>query len=51
MNNEEYVKWSERALEYGIQVTKDVDIVEQNRKLFYHAVGVERNYSQETNNV
>ncbi|MDL1983066.1 MAG: glycosyltransferase [Deltaproteobacteria bacterium] len=35
MNNEEYVKWSERAWEYGLQVTKDDKVVEQNRRLFY----------------
>jgi glycosyltransferase involved in cell wall biosynthesis len=34
INNDEYVKWSERALEYGLQVTKDDGVVEQNRKLF-----------------
>jgi glycosyltransferase involved in cell wall biosynthesis len=38
MNNEEYVKWSERARVYGMQVTRDDGVVEQNRKLFYHAV-------------
>ena len=35
MNNEEYVKWSERAWEYGLQVTKDDKVVEQNRRLFH----------------
>lgn len=34
MNNEEYVKWSERAREYGLGVTKDDGVVEQNRELF-----------------
>ena len=34
MNNEEYVKWSERARGYGLMVTKDDGTVEQNRKLF-----------------
>ena len=34
MNDYEYVKWSERAWEYGFQVTKDDGVVEQNRKLF-----------------
>ena len=38
MNNEEYVKWSEGAWGYGMQVTRDDGVVEQNRKLFYHAV-------------
>jgi glycosyltransferase involved in cell wall biosynthesis len=35
MNNDEYVKWSERAKSYGLQVTKHDGVVEQNRKLFY----------------
>ena len=34
MNNEEYVKWSEKARGYGLGVTKDDGVVEQNRKLF-----------------
>ena len=34
MNNNEYVKWSERARGYGLQVTKDDGVVEQNRGLF-----------------
>ena len=34
VNDEEYVKWSERARKYGIGVTKDDGVVEQNRKLF-----------------
>jgi len=34
MNNEEYVKWSERARVYGLGVTKDDGVVEQNRKFF-----------------
>ena len=34
MNNEEYVKWSERARGYGMQVTRDDGVVEQNRLLF-----------------
>lgn len=38
MNNEKYVEWSEKAREYGLAVTKDDGVVEQNRKLFYHAV-------------
>ena len=37
MNDEEYVKWPERAREYGLQVTKDDGVVEQNRQLFYQA--------------
>ena len=35
MNNEEYVKWSERAREYGIGITKDDGVVERNQQLFY----------------
>lgn len=35
MENAEYLKWSEKALEYGLQVTRDDGVVEQNRKLFY----------------
>jgi len=34
MNNDKYVKWSESALEYGLGVTQDDKVVEQNRKLF-----------------
>ncbi len=37
MNDEEHVKWSKRAMEYGIRVTKDDGVVAQNRKLFYQA--------------
>jgi len=37
MNDEEYVKWSEKAQSYGLQVTKDNGVVEQNRELFYQA--------------
>lgn len=40
MNDEEFVKWSERAKEYGLQVTKDDGVVEQNRQLFYKAMGL-----------
>jgi len=38
MDQDEYVKWSERAREYGLQVTKDDGVVEQNRRLFYKTV-------------
>lgn len=34
MNDEEYVKWSERAWKYGIQVSQDEKTVDQNRALF-----------------
>ena len=40
MNDEEYVKWSERARAYGLGVTKDDGVVEQNRQLFYKAMGL-----------
>lgn len=35
MDNDEYVKWSERARKYGLGVTRDDKVVEQNRRLFY----------------
>ena len=35
MNNDKYVKWSESAQSYGLQVTKDDGVVEQNRNFFY----------------
>lgn len=34
MDNAEYVKWSERARAFGLQVTKDNKTVERNRNLF-----------------
>ena len=34
VNDEEYVKWSERARKYGIGVTKDDGVVARNRRLF-----------------
>ena len=43
MDNTEYVKWSERAWEYGLQVTKDDGVVEQNRQLFQRAVNMMSN--------
>jgi len=36
MNQEEHAKWSRRAWEYGIQITQDDKVVEQNRQLFYY---------------
>ena len=51
MDNGEHKKWSERALKYGLQVTKDDGVVEQNRKLFYKAVDMMSNHSQEKMNV
>jgi glycosyltransferase involved in cell wall biosynthesis len=43
MNDEEYVKWSERARVYGLQVSQDDKVVEQNRQLFHYAVGMRSN--------
>ena len=40
MDDVEYVKWSERARMYGLAVSKDSEVVEQNRNLFNHAVGL-----------
>jgi len=37
MDQNEYTKWSKRALEYGCRVAQDDKIVEQNRQLFYKA--------------
>lgn len=34
MNQDEYVKKSEKARGYGLEVTKDVRTVEMNRRLF-----------------
>ena len=40
MNNDEYMKWSEKALGYGLGGTRDDGVVEQNRRLFMnHRVG------------
>lgn len=38
MNDEEYMKWSERAREYGVNVSRDDNVVKQNLQLFYKAV-------------
>lgn len=51
MNDEEYVKWSERARAYGLQVTKDDGVVEQNRGLFQRAVNMVSNNRQGKINV
>jgi len=51
MNNLEYMKWSDRAREYGFQMTKDDKVVEQNRQLFHYAVGMMRKRGQEKMNV
>jgi len=40
MNSEEYVKLCERARDKGIQILQDEKVVEENRRLFYHAVSV-----------
>ncbi len=37
MDNTEYVRWSERAREYGLMMSQDEEVVEQNRQLFYTA--------------
>ena len=39
MNDEEYVKWSERTRKYGLGVIKDDGVVEQNRRLFHKMSG------------
>lgn len=39
IDQEEHVKWSERTREYGMQVTRDDRVVEQNRQLFHYACG------------
>lgn len=51
MDGKEYVKWSERAREYGVRVTKDDKTVEQNCQLFHHAVGMMSNRRQGEMNV
>lgn len=38
MSNEDYIKWSRNAREYGIQITKDGNAVSQNRALFQQAI-------------
>jgi hypothetical protein len=43
MNNEEYLKWSRKAQEYGFNVLHDDEAVSQNRKLFQYAVGLASN--------
>jgi glycosyltransferase involved in cell wall biosynthesis len=37
MDQDEYGKWSARARAYGVEVTKDDEVVEQNRKLFFES--------------
>jgi glycosyltransferase involved in cell wall biosynthesis len=51
MDGEEYSKLSGQVMEYGIQVTKDDKIVEQNRQLFRHALSAMSNNSWEKFNV
>lgn len=51
MDQNEHAEWSRRAREYGLQVTKDDGTVEKNRQLFYHAVDMMNNHSQEKTNV
>jgi len=40
MDQNEYTKWSSRAREYGLLVSQDDGIVEQNRKLFCNALQI-----------
>ena len=47
MNDEVYVKWSERAWAYGLWVSRNDETVEQNRHLFFHAVGMMSNHGWE----
>lgn len=47
MNDEVYVKWSERAWAYGLGVSRNDETVEQNRHLFFHAVGMMSNHGWE----
>jgi glycosyltransferase involved in cell wall biosynthesis len=47
MNDEVYVKWSERAWAYGLGVSRNDETVEQNRHLFFHAVGMMNNHGWE----
>jgi len=49
MENSEYLKWSERVREYGIQVTHNDKVVEQNRQLFYKAVDMMNNSQKKMN--
>jgi glycosyltransferase involved in cell wall biosynthesis len=49
MNGLEYVKWSERAREYGFGVTKDDGVVEMNRRLFYDTVQMSNNKQRKMN--
>lgn len=51
MDGEEYSKLSGQVMEYGIQVTKDDKVVEQNRQLFRHALSAMSNNSWEKMNV
>lgn len=47
MDREEYIKWSEKAREYGLGVTKNDGVVEQNCRLFQYAYGILSNRRQE----
>ena len=46
-NNEEQMKFSECVQRYGRQVLENEGVVEQNRQLFYHAVGMKNNDDRE----
>lgn len=43
MDQDEHAKWSKRAREYGLQVSQDDKVVEQNRQFFQHVLGVMSN--------
>jgi len=43
MDQDEHAKCSKRAREYGLQVSQDDKVVEQNRQLFHYAVGMRNN--------
>jgi glycosyltransferase involved in cell wall biosynthesis len=43
MDQDEHAKWSKRARKYGLQVSQDDKVVEQNRQLFHYTVGMRSN--------
>ncbi|RII00611.1 hypothetical protein B9J77_02485 [candidate division NPL-UPA2 bacterium Unc8] len=51
MEQEEHVKWSEKAMMYGLGVAKDDGVVEQNRQLFHYTVNMMKSRGQEETNV
>lgn len=38
MDQEEYAEWSKQAREYGLLISQDDEVVEQNKQLFNHVV-------------